>query len=110
MLYDMEMTGWVDHRTRAVITELTVYNPPLNRFVLIQAVLEMPASGAVSPYVNVRTAKLIRLTGGKAWAHTVDVGNAGQMEALVDWVGKELGGADIVVLFGLRAPSIRPKF
>ena len=60
MLYDMEMTGWVDHRTRAVITELTVYNPPLNRFVLIQAVLEMPASGAVSPYVNVRTAKLIR--------------------------------------------------
>ena len=60
MLYDLEMTGWIDHRTRAVITELTVYNPPLNRFALVQAVLELPSSGAVAPYVNLRTAKLIR--------------------------------------------------
>ena len=60
MLYDLEMTGWIDHRTRAVMTELTVYNPSLNRFALVQAVLELPSSGATAPYMNVRTAKLIR--------------------------------------------------
>jgi NAD(P)-dependent dehydrogenase (short-subunit alcohol dehydrogenase family) len=67
------------------------------------AALEFAEQGAAIVAVDIRaedaerTAKLIRLTGGKAWAHTVDVGNAEQMEALVDWVGKELGGADIVV-------------
>ena len=39
MLYDLEMTGWLDHRTRAVMAELTVYNPPLNRFALVQVCL-----------------------------------------------------------------------
>ena len=67
------------------------------------AALEFAEQGAAIVAVDIRaedaerTAKLICLTGGKAWARTVDVGNAEQMEALVDWVGKELGGADIVV-------------
>jgi NAD(P)-dependent dehydrogenase (short-subunit alcohol dehydrogenase family)/pimeloyl-ACP methyl ester carboxylesterase len=67
------------------------------------AALEFAAQGAAIVAVDIRaedaerTATLIRLTGGKAWARTADVGNAGDMEALVDWVGKELGGADIVV-------------
>lgn len=67
------------------------------------AALEFAEQGAAIVAVDIcaedaeRTATLIRLTGGKAWARTVDVGNGEQMEALVDWVGKELGGADIVV-------------
>jgi len=67
------------------------------------AALEFAEQGAAIVAVDIRaedaerTTTLIRLTGGKAWARTVDVGNAEQMEALVDWVGKELGGADIVV-------------
>ncbi|HEX4870521.1 MAG TPA: SDR family oxidoreductase [Moraxellaceae bacterium] len=44
-----------------------------------------------------RTAELARLLGASAWARTVDVGNARAMEALAKEVGKELGGADIVV-------------
>ncbi|ANJ74456.1 SDR family oxidoreductase [Ralstonia insidiosa] len=67
------------------------------------AALEFAEQGAAIVAVDIRaedaerTATLIRLSGGKAWACTVDVGNAEQMEALVDWVGKALGGADIVV-------------
>lgn len=67
------------------------------------AALEFAEQGAVIVAVDIRTedaertATLIRLTGGRAWARTADVGNAEQMEALVDWVGTELGGADIVV-------------
>ncbi|WP_446526886.1 SDR family NAD(P)-dependent oxidoreductase, partial [Photobacterium swingsii] len=67
------------------------------------AALEFAEQGAAIVAVDIRaedaerTATLIRLSGGKAWARTVDVGNAEQMEALVDWVGKALGGADIVV-------------
>ncbi|CAJ0812163.1 SDR family oxidoreductase [Ralstonia flaminis] len=67
------------------------------------AALEFAEQGAAIVAVDIRaedaerTATLIRLSGGKAWARTVDVGNAEQMEALVDWVGKVLGGADIVV-------------
>lgn len=65
--------------------------------------LEFAEQGAAIVAVDIRTedaertATLIRLTGGKAWARTADVGNTEQMEALVDWVGKDLGGADIVV-------------
>ena len=67
------------------------------------AALEFAEQGAAIVAVDIRaedaerTATLIRLTGGKAWARTVDVGNTAQMEALVDWVGKDLGGADIVI-------------
>jgi NAD(P)-dependent dehydrogenase (short-subunit alcohol dehydrogenase family)/pimeloyl-ACP methyl ester carboxylesterase len=44
-----------------------------------------------------RTATLVRLLGRHAYARKVDVGSAEQMEALADWIGAELGGADIVV-------------
>ncbi|ATG19995.1 short chain dehydrogenase [Ralstonia pickettii] len=67
------------------------------------AALEFAEQGAAIVAVDIRaedaerTATLVRLTGGAAWARTADVGNAEQMEGLVDWVGKALGGADIVV-------------
>lgn len=44
-----------------------------------------------------RTAELCRLLGANAWAKVVDVGSAKAMSSLADWVGKELGGADIVI-------------
>lgn len=44
-----------------------------------------------------RTAELCRLLGAQAWAQTVDVGSAGQMEQLATWVQGEFGAPDIVV-------------
>ena len=44
-----------------------------------------------------RTAELCSLMGATAWSRQVDVGNAEQMEALAQWVGKEFGAPDIVV-------------
>ena len=60
VLGDLESTGWIDYRTRVVLVEVFLYNPPLNRFVMVQAILELPSSGAVIPSYSVRTAKLIR--------------------------------------------------
>lgn len=60
MLQDLQSTGWLDYRTRAVLVELTVFNPPLNRFTLVQAIVELPATGGMVPHANIRTAKLIR--------------------------------------------------
>ncbi|WP_055325135.1 SDR family oxidoreductase [Ralstonia solanacearum] len=67
------------------------------------AALEFAGQGASIVAVDIRgddaerTATLVRLAGGRAWARTADVGSAEQMTALADWVGAELGGADIVV-------------
>ncbi len=44
-----------------------------------------------------RTALLLRLIGAAAHARRVDVGAADEMEALVGWIGSELGGADVVI-------------
>lgn len=44
-----------------------------------------------------RTALLVRLLGAQADVRRVDVGSADDMEALANWVGDELGGADVVV-------------
>eukprot|EP00961_Rhodomonas_salina_P303811 3941374-Rhodomonas_salina.2 len=37
---------------RAVLVELTVFNPPLNRFTLVQAIVELPATGGMVPHAN----------------------------------------------------------
>ncbi|KAB0640433.1 short-chain dehydrogenase [Burkholderia stagnalis] len=44
-----------------------------------------------------RTALLLRLIGAAAHARRVDVGAADEMAALAGWVGRELGGADVVI-------------
>ena len=44
-----------------------------------------------------RTQQLCELLGARAWAKTVDVGAANEMEALAQWVERELGGATILV-------------
>ncbi|KVN34235.1 short-chain dehydrogenase [Burkholderia stagnalis] len=44
-----------------------------------------------------RTALLLRLIGAAAHARRVDVGSADEMAALAGWVGRELGGADVVI-------------
>ncbi|MFL9946554.1 SDR family oxidoreductase [Paraburkholderia agricolaris] len=65
--------------------------------------LEFAKQGAAVVAVDIdtaaaeRTATLVRLLGNHAYARKTDVGSAAQMEALADWVGTELGGADIVV-------------
>ncbi|MBK5153346.1 SDR family oxidoreductase [Burkholderia sp. R-69608] len=65
--------------------------------------LEFAKQGAAVVAVDIdsasaeRTATLARLSGCQAYARKADVGSAEQMEELADWVGKGLGGADIVV-------------
>ncbi|MGA9918344.1 SDR family oxidoreductase [Paraburkholderia sp.] len=65
--------------------------------------LELAKQGASVMAVDIdaasaeRTATLVRLLGQQAHARKVDVGSAEQMEALANWIGTELGGADIVV-------------
>lgn len=44
-----------------------------------------------------RTVKLAEALGAAAWHKAVDVGSARAMEALANWVEKELGGATIVI-------------
>ena len=65
--------------------------------------LEFAKQGAAVVAVDIdtasaeRTATLARLSGCQAYARKADVGSAEQMEALANWVGTDLGGADIVV-------------
>ncbi|WP_323120030.1 SDR family oxidoreductase [Burkholderia alba] len=67
------------------------------------AAVEFAKQGAAVVAVDIdpasaeRTALLVRLLGVDAYARGVDVGAPEAMESLVDWVGTELGGADIVI-------------
>ncbi len=36
MARDLQMTGWIDYRTRAVLTEVFLYNPSVNYFIMVQ--------------------------------------------------------------------------
>ncbi len=67
------------------------------------AALEFAKRGAAVVAVDLdlagaeRTALLVGLLGARAQARRVDVGSAEAMEALAEWVERELGGADIVI-------------
>ncbi|GAA3563157.1 SDR family oxidoreductase [Marinobacter xestospongiae] len=65
--------------------------------------LRFAAAGASVVCVDIdeaaaeETANLVRTLGAQAWASKVDVGSATAMQRLAKWVGRELGGADIVI-------------
>ncbi|KAL4640930.1 polycystic kidney disease 2-like 1 protein [Arapaima gigas] len=51
---------WLDHGTRAVFIDFSVYNTNINLFCVISLLLEFPATGGALTSYQIRTVKLIR--------------------------------------------------
>ncbi|XP_039591123.1 polycystic kidney disease 2-like 1 protein [Polypterus senegalus] len=60
MLQDLYRNLWLDHGTRVVFVDFTVYNANVNLFCVIRLVVEFPATGGAIPSWQIRTVKLIR--------------------------------------------------
>ncbi len=54
--------GWIDHQTRAVIVEFTVYNPGTHLFGVTVILFELPGSGGVLPSFRIEPANLLSFT------------------------------------------------
>lgn len=48
-LYSLQQTNWIDHRTRAVFFEFTLYNPNINLFSFCQLTFEILPTGTIIP-------------------------------------------------------------
>lgn len=57
-LTQLEELGWIDHRTRAVFFDFTLYNPNINLFAYCSFVIEVLPSGTIIPTANVITMNL----------------------------------------------------
>ncbi|XP_069469434.1 polycystin-1-like protein 1 [Ambystoma mexicanum] len=47
MLHDLRKTSWINRRTRAVVVEFALYNPPTSLFTSVSLLAELPPSGGV---------------------------------------------------------------
>lgn len=45
--------SWVDHYTRSVFLEFTIYNPNMNLFAYVNYLFEFPSTGGVLPFERV---------------------------------------------------------
>jgi len=53
---ELKTNGWMDEKTRVVTATINVYNPNVDRFGVVLAVLEFPPSrGTFIPYANVKS-------------------------------------------------------
>ena len=57
----LRQAAWVDNKTRAILVEFTVYNPPFNLFANVVLFFEIVGAGRLVPYVRIYTAKLYML-------------------------------------------------
>lgn len=55
--------AWIDHRTRAVFIEFTVYNPNVNLFTSINLMAEFPPVGAAMHFTSIMTFRLYHYVG-----------------------------------------------
>ncbi|XP_076819587.1 uncharacterized protein LOC143465242 isoform X4 [Clavelina lepadiformis] len=55
--------SWIDHQTRAVFAEFTVYNPNINLFTSVQLLTEFPPVGAAVTYTSILTFRLYQYLG-----------------------------------------------
>ena len=53
---------WIERRTRAVLTEFTIYNAQSNLFSIVTLAAQYPATGAAIPYLSIQTARLYDFT------------------------------------------------
>ncbi|CAH8578611.1 unnamed protein product [Schistosoma turkestanicum] len=58
-------THWIEFSTRAIIVQFTVYNPNINLFAIITALVEMPGIGAMIPSYRIETANLFGVIGSE---------------------------------------------
>lgn len=61
----LNQTHWIEFSTRAIIVQFTVYNPNINLFAIITALIEMPGIGAMIPSYRIETANLFGVLGSK---------------------------------------------
>lgn len=61
---DLKSTEWIDRYTRAIFTELAIYNANTNFFCVITLLYEQLPTGALFNYPSILTLKLYRYVGG----------------------------------------------
>ena len=65
-LSHLEQNQWIDRGTRALIAELTLFNPSTNLFSVINLILEIPPTGGVATTSDIRTMRLYFYSGTRA--------------------------------------------
>ncbi|XP_078586720.1 polycystin-2-like protein 1 [Branchiostoma floridae x Branchiostoma japonicum] len=68
-LSELEASGWIDHKTRAVFIEFIVYNPNCNLFSVVVLLAEFTAWGKVDTSVKATTVRLYMYT--TTWSYIV---------------------------------------
>ncbi|CAH1267495.1 CSMD3 [Branchiostoma lanceolatum] len=63
----LEPSGWIDRYTRAVLIEMTIYNPHANLFSVVNLLTEFTAIGSAYPHVDITTVRLYRFQTTWAW-------------------------------------------
>lgn len=59
-LHELSTNNWIDQYTRAILTEINIYNVDVNLLCVITLIYEFLPSGSGIPSINVQTIKLYR--------------------------------------------------
>ncbi|EDV28218.1 uncharacterized protein TRIADDRAFT_53596 [Trichoplax adhaerens] len=59
-LNQLQQQGWIDHQTRAILIEFTIFNAQVNLFSVVTLLAEFPATGGIMPFVEIQTIRLFR--------------------------------------------------
>lgn len=62
-LEDLEASGWIDRYTRALFTELSIYNVNINLLCVVTLLYEELPTGGGQTFVNIQTIRLYRYLG-----------------------------------------------
>ena len=62
-LHNLEATGWIDRFTRALFTELSVYNVNINLLCVVTLLYEELPTGGGQTFVNIQTIRVYRYIG-----------------------------------------------
>ncbi|KAA3682266.1 polycystin 1L2 [Paragonimus westermani] len=87
-LHFLRSKHWIEFGTRAIIVQFTAYNPNVNLFAIVTALVELPGLGTVIPSHRIETANLF----GTAGSHvtTVEIGfQVAYVVALLGYMFKE---------------------
>lgn len=60
LLKQLQQHQWINHQTRAVFVEFTIYNAQVNLFSVVTLLAELPATGGIIPFVEIQTIRLFR--------------------------------------------------
>ncbi|XP_036410976.1 polycystic kidney disease 1 like 1 [Megalops cyprinoides] len=57
-LQELRGGGWLDRRTRTVLAQFTLYNPPTNLFTTVSLMAEQPATGGLLPSAFIQSVRV----------------------------------------------------